>query len=146
MSNIKLLCIHGIGGKDATMNDENGWATEWKTSFEKMQFTNPENVEFMQFDSFFNGSEVGMEEYWDFFKKTFRKKVQEEKEKFIGGLLDNYPDMVVEFLLDKKEIRKRLRDRLKEEILSKNPDVIFAHSLGGMMCYDFFTQPENNRY
>jgi C1A family cysteine protease len=35
-------------------------------------------------------------------------------------------------------LRSDLRDRLFNEIQSVKPDVIFAHSLGSLLCYDFF--------
>ena len=52
--------------------------------------------------------------------------------------------MVVEFLMNKEGVREILREEFKKKIEEANPDVIYAHSLGSMMCYDFFTQPENS--
>lgn len=53
MKNLKLLCIHGIGGKDASMNIKGGWGDQWKTAFNSMEFTSSANIELMKFDSFF---------------------------------------------------------------------------------------------
>lgn len=146
MSTIKILCIHGIGGKDASMNSQDGWGSKWKDAFAEMNFTHPDNITLMKFDTFFKGYNADLSDYWDFFKKTFCDKVEDRK--YQKGLIkkwfDNYPDMVVEFLLDKDEIRKKLREELKKHIEKENPNVIFAHSLGSIMCYDFFTQPENS--
>jgi len=144
MGNIKVLCIHGIGGKDAEMNDSYGWVKDWRDEFVKMGVTDTDNVSFMEFDTHFNGYNADLSDYWDFFKITFQKKIKEER--FIKEWFDYHPDMVVEFLLDKNNVRENLRKELKNKIEKENPDIIYAHSLGGMMCYDFFTQPENDKY
>lgn len=142
MKNLKLLCIHGIGGKDASMNIKGGWGDQWKTAFNSMEFTSSANIELMRFDSFFNDENADWSDYWDFFQITFRNK--REQKSLDMYFFDNYPDMVVEFLLNKDGVREKLREELKKKIEEENPDVIYAHSLGSMMCYDFFTQPENS--
>lgn len=141
MKTINVLCIHGIGGKDR-LEEQEIWHNDWKNAFVEMEFTHRENVKFMEFDTFFDKQNADLSDYWKFFKKTFRKKVEEEK--LVTEWFDNYPDMVVEFLLNKNSIREVLREELEEKIKAENPDIIYAHSLGSMMCYDFFTQPENN--
>ena len=147
MKNLRILCIHGIGGKDASMSDSYGWVKDWRGAFTEMELTTGENVRFMKFDSFFNGGEIGWSEYVEFFKTTFIQTIALRKhQKGIKEWFDYYPDMAVEFLLNKNGIREVLNQKLKETIKAENPDVIYAHSLGSMLCYDFFTRPENNGY
>ncbi|MFC5873187.1 hypothetical protein ACFP3I_11380 [Chryseobacterium arachidis] len=56
--------------------------------------------------------------------------------------MDDYPDMVVEYLQDAK-LKRILWDELREHISFHRPDIIYAHSLGSLLCYDFFSQDEN---
>lgn len=97
----------------------------------------------MDFDHYFKDVDANWRDYLEFFTKTFQERVRNKG--MFKDFTDNYPDMVIEFLL-KENIRKNLRQALKNDIEKHNPDVIYAHSLGSMICYDFFTQPENSIY
>lgn len=143
MANIKVLCIHGIGGKDRQDRKEK-WQTGWSEAFEKMNFTNKKSVSFMEFDNHFQKQNADWSEYKDFFRTAFFPKHLKAKGEQVWS--DDFPDMVVEFLQDKEQIRATLREVLKNDIATHNPDVIYAHSLGSLMCYDFFSQPENDHY
>lgn len=143
MKDLKILCIHGIGGKDKSMYLENGWGKVWKKAFSTMEFTNETNVHLMEFDKFFDGYNADISDYLDFFSTVFLQKRSQKG--LIADWLDSYPDMVVEFLTI-ESIRINLRNELHKMISTIKPDVIYAHSLGSMMCYDFFMQPQNNIY
>ena len=142
MENIKVLCLHGIGGKDASIKKPQ-WQNQWRDAFEKINFTEKDNVHFMDFDNFFKTTNANWRDYLHFFTKTFRERP------ILKGMfkdfMDNYPDMVVEFLLEDK-LRNDLKGELKRNIEKVLPDVIYAHSLGSLICYDFFTDSANNHY
>jgi len=141
MANIKILCIHGIGGKE--FSNEKKWQEDWANAFQLINFTQKDHIHFMDFDIFFKETDANWRDYLEFFCKTFRLKSQ-QKGKF-KDFMDNYPDMVIEFLLE-EGLRKNLRNELRKYISETKPDVIYAHSLGSLICYDFFTQPENSQY
>lgn len=42
MANIKILCIHGIGGKE--FSNEKKWQEDWSNAFELINFTQKDNV------------------------------------------------------------------------------------------------------
>ncbi len=42
-----------------------------------------------------------------------------------------------------EDLRETLRNALKRQIAQDQPDVIVAHSLGTLICYDLFARPEN---
>lgn len=44
--------------------------------------------------------------------------------------------MVAQFVVQ-AQLRKDLRDHLYETLRTENPDMIIAHSLGSLLCYDF---------
>lgn len=51
--------------------------------------------------------------------------------------MDDYPDMVVEYV-QKTKLKRNLWNELRNKIEEHKPDIIYAHSLGSIMCYEFF--------
>ena len=147
MKKLKILCIHGIGGQDLDNNKFKKLKSDWLKSFNEANSAfNKDDIHFMPFDKHFKMQNADLKDYMVLFYETFLKKVTEEKnQKFFGikNWFSNYPDMVVEFLQDRDGLRSFLRTELKNHIVQYQPDVIYAHSLGTLMCYDFFTQDEN---
>lgn len=138
MENLKILCIHGIGGKESD-NKKDKWQRAWRSALTEMDFTTDTNVHFMDYDRIFDKPNARLRLYLQFIKKTFvRRKAQVHAK----GVMDDYPDMIIEFLM-LKDVREQLREELKNSIDRFKPDVIYAHSLGSLISYDFFTQPEN---
>lgn len=145
MERPRILCIHGIGGKDATINDIPGWAENWRTGLTlHLQITDRENIKFMKFDSYFDHQDAGVVEYAKFIGKTFLDFLikRRQKKMNIKDWMDDYPDMVVEYLQDEK-LKSILWKELREHISVHKPDIIYAHSLGSLLCYDFFSHDEN---
>lgn len=138
MENLKVLCIHGIGGKESDTKKDK-WQTAWRSALKNMDFTEETNVDFMDYDRIFDKPNAKLRLYLQFIKKTF---VRKKSQVHVKGLMDDYPDMVIEFLM-LKNVREQLRKELKNNIERFKPDVIYAHSLGSLICYDFFTQAEN---
>lgn len=141
MEDIKVLCVHGIGGKE--FKNKEKWQSDWRNAFQQMDFTKKENILYMDYDHFFIAPNAKIRLYWEFVKKTFSDK--ESQKDMYKGLVDDYPDMVIEFLM-LDDLRKDLRKQLKKSIEIEKPHVIYAHSLGSLICYDFFTRPENFQY
>ncbi|WP_312303780.1 hypothetical protein [Chryseobacterium sp.] len=138
----KILCIHGIGGKDATIDK---WSHDWRKALKKhLNITEDNYVKFMKFDGFFSGYNANPADYGKFIARAFLDFLGLNKsEKMLGrNWLDDYPDMVVEFMQE-PQLRYDLRKELKKYLIEFKPDIIYAHSLGSLMCYDFFLQDEN---
>ncbi|MCS3530483.1 hypothetical protein [Chryseobacterium sp. JUb7] len=62
--------------------------------------------------------------------------------KGVESFKDDYLDMVVEFF-QYPGLRRKLKEFLKKEIQNSGCNVIYAHSLGSLICYDLFLS-ENN--
>lgn len=142
MENIKVLCVHGIGGKELNLK-KTKWKEQWSNAFEKIDFTKKNNVQFMDFDRFFTATNANWRDYLQFFTTTFSERTRQKG--MFKDLMDHYPDMVVEFLLE-DDLRNNLKEELKKYIAKETPDVIYAHSLGSLICYDFFTDSKNDHY
>lgn len=148
MERPRILCIHGIGGKDDSMDDNPGWAQDWRGGLKThLSITDDMNISFMKFDSHFDKQNAGVVEYTKFIAKTFLDfltRRRSQKMMSIKDWMDDYPDMVVEYLQDKK-LKRVLWNQLKRHIEEHRPDIIYAHSLGSLMCYDFFSEEENSQ-
>ncbi|WP_284460016.1 hypothetical protein [Chryseobacterium sp.] len=140
----RILCIHGIGGKDAQMNNNQGWVRDWRQALKGHLQLNDQAVQFMPFDSFFKPYNANAGDYIEFLAESFLGLLRwrRNQKNFFKDWMDNYPDMVVEFLKEPK-LRQDLRKELRKYLVDINPDVIYAHSLGSLLCYDYFSQPEN---
>lgn len=147
MQRPRILCIHGIGGKDSTMDNVSGWTDSWCNGLKKhLKITSEDNIKFMKFDSYFEKPNAGIIEYGKFITKTFLDFLSNRRRNkmlSIKDWMDDYPDMVVEYLQD-TGLKRTLLDRLRVEISSHRPDIIYAHSLGSLMCYDFFSDDNNS--
>lgn len=147
MERPKILCIHGIGGKDESMWKKEKWAVKWrKTLKDHLRITKDEDVIFMEFDSYFSKSRANARDYVRFFTDAFLASfgIKKYREGGITYLKDNYPDMVIEYLQDHNNIKRQLWTSLRQLILKHKPQIIYAHSLGSMFAYDFFKQQENS--
>lgn len=146
MERPRILCIHGIGGKDKTMDIPSEWADKWRNGLKlHLNITDDQNISFMKFDSFFDKHNAGIVDYGKFIVKTFldfiwnRKK---NKSYTVSDWMDDYPDMVVEYV-QKTKLKRNLWNELRNKIEEHKPDIIYAHSLGSIMCYEFFLLEEN---
>jgi hypothetical protein len=122
------------------------WADKWRNGLKfHLNITNNQNISFMKFDSYFDKHNAGIVDYGKFIVKTFldfisnRKK---DKALSISDWMDDYPDMVVEYV-QKKKLKRDLWNELRNKIEEHKPDIIYAHSLGSIMCYEFFLLEEN---
>lgn len=140
----KILCIHGIGGKDATMNQ---WSPEWEKAItDSSGFTEQLQFHFLKIDDLFTESKARMGgiKYVQAIGKFISSWVSttiEEKLKS-RGLLDTinwYAGMPAQFATD-DELRRKLQARMDTVIRTFQPDVIFTHSLGTLIAYDFIRQ------
>lgn len=136
MGQLKILCIHGIGGKEDTINI---WGYEWRNALKNhLGITDDNDILFMKFDRFFKKYDAGFFDYVGFALNSFN--IIEEKT-IIKKWTDDYSDMVIEFY-NEKALQQELRRELRQYLDDFQPNIIYAHSLGSLMCYNFFTEDE----
>lgn len=138
MNKINVLCLHGIGGKD-DLQSKKDWKSEWTKAIESK--AKNVNISFPVFDCYFEEQEATIIDYWKFLKDVFL--YEKTRMKGVESFKDDYLDMVVEFF-QYPDLRKKLKEFLRKEIQSSNCNVIYAHSLGSLMCYDLFLSESDN--
>jgi len=136
----KILCIHGIGGQDAKMNQ---WIPDWKKSFYHLfRMGCTLNFCFMKMDDLFSESRNRMGgirylkaiaifvDSWvhAIQKETFSETDYSEVIRWTAG-------MPAQFITD-AILREKLRGRLASILCAYRPDLVYAHSLGTLVLYD----------
>lgn len=140
----KILCIHGIGGKDATINE---WRPLWESQILKSSGLKHEQVEFnfLEFDFIF---EKHKKEGIPYVKGILRLMKDWAIDAIFGksrsfGLKESirwYAGMVVQFT-ENKELRLALKNYITPILDGPNkPDIIYSHSLGTLIIYDILLQ------
>ncbi len=140
----KVVCIHGIGGKDASMHL---WKDDWIKGISSALGMGPQELsfEFLKIDDIFEKYEKknGIK-----YLVTIAKLIKDWitvalfKERDIfgkDGAIRWYAGMVVQFAQD-EELRKELCDRLKTFLDEEKPDLVYCHSLGTLLTYDLLRQ------
>ena len=140
----KILCIHGIGGKDATMDQ---WKPDWEKAIrESAGFPYELEFNFLKIDDLFTESKnrLGRIKYVQaigkFIASLLSTAVEERfKSRGVIDTINWYAGMPAQFATD-DELRRKLQTRLESTIRTYQPDVIFTHSLGTLIAYDFLRQ------
>lgn len=145
----KILCIHGIGGKDATMGQ---WNSGWKNEIiSATGFSETETqFHFLEIDDLFkkyqkkNGIKY-IPTILKLIKDWVTAAIFKERDIFgKDGAIRWYAGMVVQFAQD-EELRNELSIRLKECLDREKPDLIYCHSLGTLLTYDLLRQEAVNK-
>lgn len=141
---INILCVHGIGGKDA---DIDSWSEKWKRDILKSTQLSDSQVTFtfLKYDFIFKKYEeangiayatAGIKLIKDWIITSWFREAK------AFGIMDAirwHAGMVAQFVTD-TQMRKELCTALADKIAEVNPDYIFSHSLGTLICYDFLRQ------
>lgn len=140
----KILCIHGIGGKDATMDQ---WSPKWEEAIKNsLEITEELDFRFLKIDYLFDDSKkrIGKIKYLQGIAKFISSWVgvaidESRGERGFGNTIAAYAGMPAQFVTD-QQLRIELYNLLKENINSFKPDLIYAHSLGTLVTYDYLMQ------
>lgn len=140
----KVLCIHGIGGKDGIIDQ---WQDGWQTGIGAGL-----GLEAQELDFYFLPIDDLFEKYQKKngikYIRTVMKLITDwvsvalfkERDVFgKDGAIRWYAGMVVQFAQD-AELRAELGQRLQTFLDTEKPDLVYCHSLGTMLAYDFLRQ------
>ena len=136
---MKVLCIHGIGHQEERVAT---WRNDWLPAITAAvgEWDPSGKLEFQQFayDDAFDRADSSSFVYFTAMAKLIKSWVVHAGERDIFGLFDKYRwtvGMVAQFVA-LPTLRVEVRTKLATEIADFKPDVIIAHSLGGLIAYD----------
>jgi hypothetical protein len=145
---MKVLFVHGVGH----MDDNLWWQEVWVNAVEKAMGPGSKiTPQFMSYDSLFeeNGAPSGR----DYLKALLSLLVcRKEKswhvrshkpigDKPLKNQIRWRVGMVAEFLID-EEMKQKWRKQFHGLLKDFQPDVVYAHSLGTLLTYDYLMHPD----
>jgi hypothetical protein len=152
----RILFVHGVSHVEA---DDPNWVTEWLDVLTAAMPAGtevvPGHVDYDELFDFRLDAATIAKAFWELTKSGANSGLQNLGDKLSGlfgrhrGLLGNLSNlvgwtagMVVKWAGD-PALRKRCREKVLATLADFQPDVVCAHSLGSLICYDAFVQPEN---
>jgi len=153
MSEIRILCIHGIGHQEANID---GWQPQWNTAIancvKRWNSDISALTDYLEYDDLFATAPMTVGNTLEGFGKLLLNEVVYgvgdifHRHRGFGDVSEKtkwYAGMVTQWADDAK-LREKLRNRLADKITKFDPHVICAHSLGSLICYDLFVHPPQN--
>lgn len=147
---LRVLCLHGVGHGDATQDEwtsEPGWQGQWRSAISVNLERNgrgiaAEDIVFMRYDDLFGkgpdsaqiarGLAMLLDE-----TSEWRGAQTRSWGISVNNILRWTVGMTVQWLED-ATLRTQLCERLLDCIEQVQPQIILAHSLGSLICYDAF--------
>ena len=145
---LTLLCVHGVSHSEIDAEFQASWT---KAITKAVQSCDPElrpTIDFLEYDDLFDKAELKLETYsvalgkllvssvihgiGDLFSRSRGIADLPEVLKWTAG-------MVAQWATD-AELREKLRDAVLAKMASRSYDVVLAHSLGSLICYDTFVR------
>jgi hypothetical protein len=149
---IRVLCVHGVGHQEGDPDFENQWRLAVASGVMRWSMAKPMELRFVKYDDLFAAAPLSTLEVaaavaklsvsglvhtiGDLFHPSRGFGQIRESMRWTAG-------MVVQWAQDNR-LRAAARDRIVKGFSDDfPPDVILAHSLGSLLCYDTFARPEN---
>jgi hypothetical protein len=144
---MKVLCVHGIGHQEENVTT---WEPLWTTAVTQgLQATAPDlavEVAFLDYDNLFNDALAALS-YADFAKAAWNLTAGAlRRQRAWFELSDStrwHAGMVVVWVND-SDLRDKLCELLMARVNEYGPDLVCAHSLGSLICYDAFSRDEES--
>src|SRR2546427_4298872 len=143
---ISVLCVHGIGHGDADPSLKPSWTGAITESTLRWNPNLVVELDFLSYDDLFDHAPLNPGSYGDAFAKLLASGVVHGiGDLFPGarGLFD-LPDQIrwtagmIAQWASEDDLRAALRKRVLEKLDEKSYDMVCAHSLGSLICYDAF--------
>lgn len=137
---IRILCVHGVGSHPTG----GPWEGEWKNSIVdsllELDGKVAPVIEFVYLDDIFERYPITALDVLEAFAKLAKSGATSifRQPKGIGDQLRWTAGMVVQWVENHK-LRDETRQRLETRLAEFKPDIVCAHSLGSLVCYDSFS-------
>jgi hypothetical protein len=149
MAATKILCVHGIGHAEQDPHWNLPWIDVITDAFKRCNNPEPPEFEVVAYDHLFENASLNPAEYLEALGEllasaalhsiagpsTARAFGPPDLGKYAGRW---FAGMVVQWVVDAK-LREECRAAVSAQIDRFQPDIICAHSLGTLLCYDLFT-------
>lgn len=145
---MKILCVHGVGHGEADPNLVPSWTEAIIKSVGRWSPDTQLQLDFLHYDQYFQDAESNLATYAEAVGKLLMSGIVHG----VGDLFSrsrgffDFPEqvkwtagMVAQWTADEK-LRAKTRKILLDRVSDESYDLVCAHSLGSLICYDTFRQ------
>jgi hypothetical protein len=145
---LSLLCVHGVSHPEVDPEFRKSWI---RAITDAVQANDPEivpEIDFLEYDDLFDKAPLNLVTYGVAFGKLLVSAAVHSVGDALPGArgLKDIPQtikwtagMVAQWSTD-ADLREKLRATVLEKMRSKSYDVVLAHSLGSLICYDTYVR------
>jgi metacaspase-1 len=155
MAGVKILCVHGVGHAEQDPHWNQPWRDAITSAFTRWNNRNAPEFSVVAYDDLFANAPLDPIEYaaavaellasaaWHAIAGPSRATAfgPPDLGKYAGRW---FAGMVAQWIVD-GNLRRACRDAISNEIDRFQPDIVCAHSLGTLLCYDLFTFDDTGR-
>jgi hypothetical protein len=143
---LSVLCVHGIGHGDSDPALVPSWKSAITQDLKRWRPDLTIEFEFLRYDDLFDHAPLNPATYKEAFAKLLASGVVHGIEGLFTGSrgLSDLPDqarwtagMIAQWATE-DDLREKLRARVLGALKARKPDLVCAHSLGSLVCYDTF--------
>lgn len=143
---LSLLCVHGVGHAEIDAGFQQSWSTAIARAIEGVDQGVQLDIDFVLYDDLFNKAPLNPLTYAAASAKLLASAVAHGLTDLLTGArgITDIPavikwtaGMVAQWSTD-EQLREDLRRLMLDKIDGKAYDVVLAHSLGSLICYDTF--------
>ena len=149
MAATKILCVHGVGHAEQDPHWNRPWVEVITDAFKRCNNPEPPQFEVVAYDNLFENAPLNPAEYLEALGELLASAAWHSiagpspARAFGPPDLGKYASrwfagMVVQWVVD-ANLRGECRAAISAKIDQFQPDIICAHSLGTLLCYDLFT-------
>lgn len=151
MLELRILCIHGVGRHPVGGDWQTRWRTALQTSLDRLDHDAGLDVEFFHHDAIFDTAAGGAGDMLDAIGKLGigeaapgfdAPRAKTRAARALTGAQGWTASRIVQWA-ENAALRDSLSLALAEAIRHTDPQIIFAHSIGGLIAYDAFRHQAN---
>jgi hypothetical protein len=148
---LKVLCVHGVGHQEKDPAFEGGWREAISAGVRQWSLSRPIEIQFVAYDHLFAKASLSAVDLAEaVFKLTASGLTHGLGDLFrrprgFGDISDTLrwtAGMVAQWAED-DDLRSNACAVVRDHIKEFEPEVILAHSLGSLICYDLFNNPKD---
>lgn len=145
---LRILCVHGVGHQEGDPQFESGWRAAISQGVNQWAAGRPLEIQFVAYDHLFAKASLDAIDLAEaVFKLTASGIVHGigdlfRKPRGFGDITDTLrwtAGMVAQWA-ENDDLRADACDAMRDHINEFKPDVVLAHSLGTLICYDLFNE------
>ena len=147
MTALSVLCVHGVGHGDADADLVPSWTDAITTNLRRWNPSLDVSVDFLRYDDAFSQDPLDLRTYGEAFTKLLASGIVHGiQDLFSSGArgLTGIPatiqwtaGMIAQWASE-DALRSTLRDMVLAKLKTQSYEVVCAHSLGSLICYDAF--------